>query len=91
MRTIKKEDIKIEEREMRQPSIKPLAGSVKDYETVKDLFVGLRGWHLLCRITKVDYQEFQKKNSDKLVKLLNIDLIDRSDVKISGVFFYEAA
>jgi hypothetical protein len=93
MRTIKKEDVKTEEkREMRQPSaVKPLTGSVKDYETIKDLFVGLRGWHLLCRITKLDYQEFQKKNSDKLVKLLNIDLIDRSDVKISGTFFYEAA
>jgi hypothetical protein len=25
------------------------------------------------------------------VKILNIDLIDRSEVKISGVFFYEAA
>jgi hypothetical protein len=70
---------------------KPLSGSVKDYETIKDLFVGLRNWHLLCRIIKLDYQEFQKKNSDKMVRVLNIDLIDRSDVKISGVFFYEAA
>lgn len=25
------------------------------------------------------------------MKILNIDLIDRSEVKISGVFFYEAA
>jgi hypothetical protein len=41
---------------MRQPSAKPLGGSVKDYETIKDLFVGLRGWRLLCRITKLDYQ-----------------------------------
>lgn len=58
MRTIKKEEIKTEEkREMRQPSaVKPLTGSVKDYETIKDLFVGFRGWHLLCRITKLDYQ-----------------------------------
>lgn len=73
-RSIKKEEVKIEEkREMRMPTAaKPLNGSVKDFETIKGLFVGLKGWHLLCRITKLDYQEFTKKNSDKLVKVLNI-------------------
>lgn len=64
---------------MRQPTpAKPLNGSVKDYETIKGLFLGLKNWHLLCRITKLDYQEFLKKNSDKMVKVLNIELMDRS-------------
>lgn len=39
----------------------------------------------------MDYQEFQKKNSDKFVRMLTIELIDRSEVKITGSFFYEAA
>ena len=69
----------------------PGDGNLKDYESIKGLFIGLKNWHLLCRVTKVDYQEFQKKNSDKLVKLLNIELMDRSEIKIAGVFFYEAA
>lgn len=34
---------------------RPLNGSVKDYESIKDLFIGLRGWHLLCRITRLEY------------------------------------
>lgn len=76
---------------MRVPEARPLNGSVKDYETIKGLFVGLKNWHLLCRISRIDYQEFQKKNSDKLVRMLTIDLIDRSDVKITGTFFYDAA
>lgn len=78
---------------MRMPTAapRPLSGNVKDYETIKGLFIGLKNWHLLCRLIKVDYQEFTKKNSDKLVKILNIELMDRSEVKISGVFFYEAA
>lgn len=73
-RSIKKEEVKMEEkREMRMPTApKPLNGNVKDFETIKGLFVGLKNWHLLCRITKLDYQEFTKKNSDKLVKILNI-------------------
>ena len=73
-RSIKKEEIKLEDkREMRMPTAaKPLNGNVKDFETIKGLFVGLKNWHLLCRITKLDYQEFTKKNSDKLVKILNI-------------------
>jgi hypothetical protein len=57
---------------MRVPAARPLNGSVQDYETIKGLFVGLRNWHLLCRITKLNYEEFQKKNSDKLVRVLNI-------------------
>ena len=76
---------------MRVPDTKPLSGSIKDYETIKGLFIGLKNWHLLCRITKLDYQEFQKKNSDKLVRVLNVQLMDRSEVKIAGAFFYEAA
>ena len=81
-------------REMRMPEARPSAGpsggegNVKDYETIKGLFIGLKNWHLLCRVTRVDYQEFPKKNSDKIVKLLNIELMDRSEVKIAGVFFY---
>lgn len=39
----------------------------------------------------MDYNEFQKKNSDKIVRVLNIELIDRSGLSISGAFFYEAA
>lgn len=73
------------------PEPKPLNGSVKDYESIKGLFVGLKNWHLLCRVTKVDYQEFKKKNEDKIVRMLTIELIDRSEVKIFGYFFYEAA
>jgi len=63
---------------MRSLAPQPLKGNMKDYETIKGLFVGLKGWHLLCRITKIDYQEFTKKNTTKLVKLLSIELIDRS-------------
>ena len=76
---------------MRIPDAKPLNGSVKDYETIKGLFVGLKNWHLLCRVCSIDYKEFKKKNSDKMVQMLTIELIDRSDVKISGYFFYETA
>jgi hypothetical protein len=86
-----KEERKEERKEMRVPDAKPLNGSVKDYETIKGLFVGLKNWHLLCRISKLDFNEFQKKNSDKMVRVLNIELMDRSDVKISGAFFYDAA
>ena len=57
---------------MRIPDAKPLNGSVKDYQSIKGLFVGLKGWHLLCRITKIDYAEFKKKNSDKMVRMLTI-------------------
>lgn len=60
------------------PPPKPLNGNVKDYETIKGLFIGLKNWHLLCRIIKLDYQEFQKKNSDKLVRILSLELMDRS-------------
>lgn len=73
---------------MRIPDAKPLNGSIKDYESIKGLFIGIKNWHLLCRIAKMDYSEFKKKNSDKMVRLLTIELIDRSDVKISGYFFY---
>ncbi len=76
---------------MRMPEPKALSGNVKDYETIKGLFIGLKGWHLLCRIIKLDYQEFKKKDSDKIVRVLNIELMDRSDVRIAGAFFYEAA
>jgi hypothetical protein len=76
---------------MRMPEPKPLNGNVKDYETIKGLFVGLKNWHLLCRVSKVDYQEFKKKNEDKICRMLTIELIDRSEVKISGYFFYDAA
>ena len=40
---------------MRIPQAKPLNGSVKDYESIKGLFLGLKNWHLLCRISKIDY------------------------------------
>lgn len=53
--------------------------------------MGLKNWHLLCRVSKVDYQEFKKKNEDKMVRLLTVELMDRSDVKILGYFFYDAA
>ena len=43
------------EKKMRMPEARPLGGNVKDYETIKGLFVGLRGWHLLCRVSKIDY------------------------------------
>ena len=97
---VKHEEVKpkqeVPRREMRVPESghgggQGGSGSTKDYETIKGLFVGLKNWHLLCRIIKLDYQEFTKKNSDKLVKLLNIELMDHSEVKIAGVFFYEAA
>ena len=57
---------------MRMPEVRMIngpngeCGNVKDYETIKGLFIGLKNWHLLCRVTKVDYQEFRKKNNDKL-------------------------
>ena len=86
-KSIKKE----ENREMRIPDAEPLNGGVKDFESIKGLFIGLKNWHLLCRIAKMDYSEFNKKNIDKMVRMLTIELIDRSDVKISGYFFYEAA
>lgn len=43
---------------MRMPETRPLSsgGNVKDYETIKGLFIGLKNWHLLCRVTKLDYQ-----------------------------------
>lgn len=88
MKTEVKQEHKEVRKEMRVPDARPLNGSVKDYETIKGLFVGLKGWHLLCRISKMDYQEFKKKNTDKTVRMLTIELIDRSDVKINGFFFY---
>jgi len=89
---IEAKEAKVEEKkQMRVPEARPLNGSVKDYESIKGLFVGLKNWHLLCRISKLDYSEFQKKNSDKTVRMLTIELIDRSNVKISGYFFYDAA
>lgn len=72
---------------MRVPDARPLNGSVRDYETIAGLFVGLKNWHLLCRICKMDYQEFKKKNENRMVRILTIELIDRSQVKISGSFF----
>ena len=69
----------------------PLTGAIKDYETIKGLFIGLKNWHLLCRIMKIDYQEFKKKGTDKDIQILTIDLMDRSNIKIVGTFFYEAA
>jgi hypothetical protein len=78
-------------KEMRMPEAKALSGNVKDYETIKGLFIGLKGWHLLCRITKLDYSEHKKKDSDKIVRVLNIELMDRSEVRIAGAFFYEVA
>lgn len=69
----------------------PLTGTVKDFETIKGLFVGLKNWHLLCRIMKLEYQEFKKKGTETNMQVLSIELMDRSNVKISGAFFSEAA
>ena len=70
------------------PSIaQPLNGNLKGYETIKDLWIGMDRWTIVCRIVKMDYNEFISKKSGKDTKVLNIELMDRIGMKISGAFF----
>ncbi len=70
------------------PSIaQPLGGNLKGYETIKDLWIGMDRWTIVCRIVKLDYNEFISKKTGKDTKVLNVELMDRIGMKISGAFF----
>lgn len=58
--TVKKEENK-DDKTFKLPPPKPLGNKASDYETIKGLWVGLKNWHLLCRLVKIDFQEFKKK------------------------------
>lgn len=44
-------------------------------------------WTIVCRIVKIDYSEFISKKTGKETKLLAVELMDRTGMKISGKFF----
>ena len=44
-------------------------------------------WTIVCRIVKMDYSEFVSKKTGKDTKVLNVELMDRIGMKISGAFF----
>lgn len=48
-------------------------------------------WIIICRIVKMEYSEFISKKTGKDTKVLNLELMDRTGMKISGAFFGEAA
>lgn len=48
-------------------------------------------WTIVCRIVKLEYNEFVSKKTQKDTKVLNIELMDRTGMKIAGVFFGDAA
>lgn len=52
-----------------------------------DLHVGLTRFTILCRITRKTLKESPKKG----LKILEIELVDKSKKKITGTFFGESA
>lgn len=48
-------------------------------------------WTIVCRIVKKEYKEFISKKTGKQTKTLNVELMDRAGMKISGVFFSDSA
>ena len=55
------------------PSVaQPLNGNLKNYETIKDLWIGMDRWTIVCRIVKMEYSEFVSKKTAKDTKVLNI-------------------
>ena len=62
-------------------------GKVSEYETINDLHVGLQRWTILCRLVR----KILKETPKKAMKVLEIELIDKSKTKIIGTFFNEAA
>ncbi len=55
------------------PSVaQPLNGNLKSYETIKDLWIGMDRWTIVCRIVKMEYSEFVSKKTAKDTKVLNI-------------------
>jgi hypothetical protein len=50
----------------------PLSGELKDYETIKTLYVGMDRWTIVCRIVKMDYKEFISKKTGKETKVLSV-------------------
>ncbi len=69
---------------------KPLSGNLKDIETIKNLYIGMDRWTIICRIVKLEYNELISKQG-KDTKVLNLELMDRAGMKISGTFFSDAA
>lgn len=47
------------------PEAKPLNGNLKDYEIIKNLYIGMPRWTIVCRIVSLEYKEFISKNTGK--------------------------
>lgn len=93
--SIKKEEAATPERVVKTEERKPLMnteatstpGNFSGYESIGDLYVGLPRWTILCRITRKTLKESTKQG----MKILEIELVDKSKKKIIGTFFQEAA
>jgi len=48
-------------------------------------------WTIVCRVVKVVFDQFTSRKSGKDTKVLNVELMDRTGMKISGAFFGDAA
>lgn len=44
---------------------KPLNGNLKDFEVIKNLYIGMTRWTIVCRIVSLEYKEFISKNTGK--------------------------
>jgi len=64
---------------------------LKDSDKISDLYTDLPNWEIVCRITDLVYKEFISKKSNKFTQILNIEMMDRSGMKIEGTMFGELA
>ena len=63
---------------------------LKNYEKISDLYVDFQNWHILVRVMNLAYKEFKSKQG-KLIKLLTLELVDRTSIKIEATLFGDEA
>lgn len=62
------------------------------YEKISDLYPDFPNWQILVRLVKKSYRQFVSKSGmGKLTKVLNVDLMDSTGMKINGALFGEVA
>lgn len=57
-----------------------------EFDNISDLYPDLHSWKIYCRITKMNYSEFESRQK-KQIKLLNLELMDRKGTSIGATIF----
>lgn len=65
---------------------------MNESEKIADLYPDLQNWEIIARLIKKNYREFiSKSGKGKLTKVLNLEFMDISGMKITGAMFGDSA